>query len=169
MEFYGLRINEDKIFGVRDKTRATLACIESEIRQMIGYSGQLELELYNKLKGLIDETSKLQDSGSREDWLKSKEEMLKSVEDIYDAINKDEEHVLNLASPAQVAYLFYDVMKIPLSGTTRSVAKKEIKGLLKLKDEQGNIKYPVVKLYSEYKKMDTLMTKFFDNLPYFMS
>ena len=35
---------------------------------------------------------------------------------------------------------------------------------MKMKDEEGNPKYPVVHMYSEYKKLDTLMTKFFDCL-----
>ena len=75
---------------------------------------------------------------------------------------------MNLASPAQVADLFYNKLGIQHTGDKPSVAKSAIKSLLKEKDDEGKPKYPVVHLYSEYKNQDTLLTKFFDNLPYFM-
>ena len=73
-----------------------------------------------------------------------------------------------LSSPAQVAKLFFETMQIPFKGEKMSVAKKEIKPLLKMKNEDGTEKYKVVHLYSEWKKLNTLLTKFFDNLQYFM-
>lgn len=75
---------------------------------------------------------------------------------------------INLASPAQVANLFYDIMKIPCAGDKRSVSKSAIKPLLQMKNEDGSVKYPVVHLYSEWKKVDTLLVKFFDNLQNYM-
>ncbi len=73
-----------------------------------------------------------------------------------------------LSSPQQVAKLFFETLQMPFDGDKPSVAKKVIKPLLKMKDESGKDKYPVVHLYSEWKKLDTLLTKFFDNLQYFM-
>ena len=55
-----------------------------------------------------------------------------------------------------------------MQGDKKSVASKQIKPLLKAKNEDGTPTYPVVVMYADYKKKDTLMTKFYDNLPYFM-
>ena len=84
-----------------------------------------------------------------------------------DIFNSTEETV-NLASPAQVADLLFNRLQYPFDGEKISVAKKVLKGLMKAKDEEGNDKYPVAHLYSEWKKLDTLVTKFFDALPGFM-
>lgn len=163
MEFYGHRINEDKILGVRDRTKAKIVKIESEIRQIANYSSTKELEKYNELVKLINDSESDPDN---KEILKS---ILKATEELRDIINNDEEHPLNLASPAQVADLFYVKMGIPFkSGEKMSVAKGQLKGLLKERNEDGSPKYPIVHLYSDYKKEDTLVTKFFDNLPYFM-
>lgn len=80
---------------------------------------------------------------------------------------KDEEE-FNVGSPAQVADLFFNRLGIPFKGDKPSVAKKELKAFKGLKDEDGNPKYPIIDAYSEWKKQDTLLTKFFDNLPNFM-
>lgn len=168
MEFYGLRIDENKIAAVRDQSKAKLVCIESEIRQSVGYSKQNELDAYNELKQSMDEFSKADKEGTHEEREKANQKTLNAVDKLNKAIASDEEHILNLASPAQVAELFYDVLKIPFSGEKKSVAKKEVKGLLKAKNDDGSPKYPVVHMYSEYKKIDTLLTKFFDNLPNYM-
>lgn len=168
MEFYGLRIDENKIAAVRDQSKAKLVCIESEIRQSVGYSKQNELDAYNELKQSMDEFSKADKEGTHEEREKANQKTLDAVDKLNKAIASDEEHILNLASPAQVAELFYDVLKIPFNGEKKSVAKKEVKGLLKAKNEDGSPKYPVVHMYSEYKKIDTLLTKFFDNLPNYM-
>lgn len=163
MEFYGHRINEDKIFGVRDRTKAKVAKIESEIRQIVNYSSVKELELYNDVINLIERSEK--DTDNKE-LLK---ELINKSDELKAEMDNNTEHPLNLASPAQVSDLFYNKMGIPLGqGEKASVAKGQLKALLKEKNEDGSKKYPIVHLYSEYKKEDTLITKFFDNLPYFM-
>ena len=168
MEFYGHRIDEDKIAAVRDQTFARLACIESEIRQAVNYANEKELDAYNKLKEAMEVFKNADKNGTKEERNQANDATLQAVEDLNAAIASNEEHVLNLGSPSQVAELFYDVLKIPFSGEKKSVAKKEVKGLLKAKDDEGKPKYPVVHMYSDYKKLDTLRTKFFDNLPYYM-
>lgn len=163
MEFYGHRINEDKILGVRDRTKAKIVKIESEIRQIANYSSEKELKQYNELKELLDKSNENPDDSELLN------EIIKMTAELKNTINNDEDHPLNLASPAQVAELFYVKLGIPFkSGEKMSVAKGQLKGLLKEKNEDGSPKYPIVHLYSEYKKEDTLVTKFFDNLPYFM-
>ena len=168
MEFYGLRIDEDKIAAVRDQSKAKLVKIESEIRQSVGYSREDEIEAYNKLKEAVDEFNRADKDGTKAEREEANQKTLNAVEELNKAIASNEEHILNLASPSQVAELFYDTLQIPFSGEKKSVAKKEVKGLLKAKNDDGSPKYPVVHMYSEYKKIDTLLTKFFDNLPNFM-
>ena len=168
MEFYGHRLDEKKINSVRDQTRAQLSLIESEIRQLVSYSKEAELTLYAELKDLVNQAEEADKSN---DEVLSKQihtSLLETVEKLENAITADTANELNLGSPAQVAKLLFDDLEIPFTGDKKSVAKKELKPLLKAKDEEGNNKYPVVHLYSEYKRLDTLMTKFFDNLPYFM-
>ena len=163
MEFYGHRINEDKILGVRDRTKAKIVKIESQIRQLANYSSAKELEKYNELIDIISKSEKDPDNKELLQQTLTISNELKAIMD------NDETHPLNLASPAQVADLFYVKMGIPFkSGEKMSVAKGQLKGLLKEKNEDGSPKYPIVHLYSDYKKEDTLVTKFFDNLPYFM-
>lgn len=164
MEFYGHRIDEEKIVAVRDQTKAKIACIESEIRQLVNYASESELTAYNNLKAAMKSFEEADKHGTLEEREKTNALTLEAVEALKNAIAANTEHELNLASPSQVAELFYDVLEIPFSGEKKSVAKKEIKGLMKMKDEEGNPKYPVVHMYSEYKKLDTLMTKFFDCL-----
>lgn len=168
MEFYGHRIDEEKIAEVRDKSAAELALVESELRQLIKYSSEKEIEAYNQLKRLIDDIEKATKAEDMELQKELKESVVKYTEKLNVAIESNHEHVLNLASPAQVSKLFYDDLGIPFSGDKKSVAKKAISSLLKARNDDGTNKYPVVHLYSEYKKIDTLMTKFFDNLPNFM-
>lgn len=164
MEFYGHRIDEEKIAAVRDQTKAKIACMESEIRQLVNYASESELTAYNNLKEAMKNFEEADKHGTFEEREKTNALTLEAVEVLKNAIAANTEHELNLASPSQVAELFYDVLEIPFSGEKKSVAKKEIKGLMKMKDEEGNPKYPVVHMYSEYKKLDTLMTKFFDCL-----
>ena len=168
MEFYGHRIDEAKITAVRDQSKAKLVKIESEIRQIVGYSKEKELDAYKNLIEKMNEFTVADKSNDLEARHKANEETIQATENLNKAIQEDEDNILNLASPAQVAELFYDKLKIPFSGEKKSVAKKEIKGLLKAKNEDGTPKYPVVQLYSDYKKIDTLLTKFFDNLPNYM-
>lgn len=168
MEFFGHRLDERKIYGVRDKTKAELACIESEIRQDVGFSKPDEIDAYNHLKESIDAFSEVDSSGDEDARNNAIKCMLESTESLYSVIAKNEENQLNLGSPAQVAELFYDVLGYPMQGDKRSVASKQIKPLLKAKNDDGTQAYPVANMYAEYKKKDTLLVKFYDNLPYFM-
>lgn len=168
MEFFGHRLDERKIYGVRDKTKAELACIESEIRQAVGFSKPDEIDAYNHLKESIDAFSAVDNSGDEDARNNAIKGMLESTDGLYSVIAKNEENQLNLGSPAQVAELFYDVLGYPMQGDKRSVASKQIKPLLKAKNDDGTQAYPVANMYAEYKKKDTLLVKFYDNLPYFM-
>lgn len=168
MEFFGHRLDERKIYGVRDKTKAELACIESEIRQAVGFSKPDEIDAYNHLKESIDAFSAVDNSGDEDARNNAIKGMLESTDCLYSVIAKNEENQLNLGSPAQVAELFYDVLGYPMQGDKRSVASKQIKPLLKAKNDDGTQAYPVANMYAEYKKKDTLLVKFYDNLPYFM-
>ena len=168
MEFFGHRLDERKIYGVRDKTKAELACIESEIRQAVGFSKPDEIDAYNHLKESIDAFSEVDNAGDEDARNNAIKGMLESTESLYSVIAKNEENQLNLGSPAQVAELFYDVLGYPMQGDKRSVASKQIKPLLKAKNDDGTQAYPVANMYAEYKKKDTLLVKFYDNLPYFM-
>lgn len=168
MEFYGHRIDEEKIFAVRDQTKAEIACIESEIRQKVGFAKEVEVEAYNRLKARMEEFNVADKSGSKEERAQANQATIDATSELYRTIGEDHDHELNLASPSQVAELFYDVLGYPMQGDKKSVAKKQIKPLLKAKDDDGNLMYPVAKMYSDYKVKDTLMTKFFDNLTYYM-
>ena len=166
MEFYGHRLDEEKIYAVRDQTKAEIIMIESEIRQMINYASDDEVRAYKTLKEVLQKAKDAEKEGNTATNMnKQINELVKVLEE---TIKKNTDNELNLASPAQVADLFYNKLQIPFNGEKMSVAKKEIKALLKAKNEDGSNKYPIVHLYSEYKNKDTLMTKFFDNLPNFM-
>lgn len=168
MEFYGHRIDEEKIFAVRDQTKAEIACIESEIRQEVGFCKPAELDAYNKLKNAMRVYAEADKSGDAQARADANQSTIDATNNLYKTIADDHEHELNLASPSQVAELFYDVLGYPVQGDKKSVAKKQIKPLVKALDEDGNLMYPVAKMYSDYKVKDTLMTKFFDNLTYYM-
>lgn len=161
MEFYGHRIDERMIEGARVSTLADVVRLESEIRQLVNYSSTKELDLYNQLLQEIDNYNK---SESKE----STEKLEGLCGELRNVIDNDEEHPLNLAAPGQVATLFYDILEMPVPGDKKSVAKRELKALLKERNEDGSPKYPAVHLYSDYKKQSTLITKFFDNLQYYM-
>lgn len=169
MEFYGHRLDERMINGARASTQAEVLCIESEIRDLVGYRSDKEKELYGKLSEQREVYKDADASGDRDAINKAISEMEATCKELRGVIDTDEEHPLNLAAPGQVATLFYDVLKIPNPNTEgkKSVAKRELKALLKERNADGTPKYPVVHMYSEYKKQDTLVTKFFDNLQYF--
>lgn len=167
MEFWGHRLDEKKIYGVRDQTKAEIACIESEIRQKVNYADEKEIEAYNELKESLTQFESLNDA-SDDERETANNAMLEKVDNLYKVIAENHDHELNLGSPSQVAELFYDVLGYPMQGDKKSVASKQIKPLLKAKNEDGTPTYPVVVMYADYKKKDTLMTKFYDNLPYFM-
>lgn len=169
MEFYGHRLDERMINGARASTQAEVLCIESEIRDLVGYRSDKEKELYEKLSEQRAVYKDADASGDRDAINKAISEMEVTCKELRGVIDGDEEHPLNLAAPGQVATLFYDILKIPNPNTEgkKSVAKRELKALLKERNADGTPKYPVVHMYSEYKKQDTLVTKFFDNLQYF--
>lgn len=184
MEFYGHRLDEEKVNRVRDSNRRRMIEIEHEIRVLAKASDEEETQAFNTLSEIeqeikvldtrIAEKKKvLEDTSDNEiEQLKSDRQELfirrdEQIKLCREAIDNSSD-VINLASPAQVAKLLFERLEYPFSGEKMSVAKKEIKPLLKMKDEDGNDKYPVVHLYSEWKKLDTLLTKFFDNLQYFM-
>lgn len=171
MEFYGHRIDETKIANAKNQTLVNLALIESEIRQAVEYADDKELEAYNELKNIQNEIKAL-DKDTTESGKAKKEELESQLIDYCDklkgAISDNTKHVINLSAPGQVADLFYDVLKYPLQGDKKSVAKAVIKALLKEKNEDGSPKYPVANMYSKYKNEETLLSKFFDNLQYFM-
>lgn len=165
MEFYGHRIDESKILGARENTRADIVMIESEIRQEIQYANQAELDAYNELKAFREKINAEKDKEKHEELESHLGEYCVKLKA---AIDANTEKVLNLSAPGQVADLFYNKLGYPMQGDKMSVAKKEIKALTKEKNEDGTPKCPVAIMYSKYKNEETLMTKFFDNLPYFM-
>ena len=162
MEFFGHRIDESKILNARAETMANKSMIVSEIRQMIEYSSDKELETYNEIKNF---RSNKKESGLTEDEFNSK--LLELVTKLDGAIEANTQKQINLGSSAQVCDLFYNKLNIPCSEEKQSVAKKVVKGLMKEKNDDGTPKYPVVHLYSKYKNEETLLSKFFDNLIYF--
>ena len=173
MEFYGHRIDETKILNAREETKADLIMIESEIRQTVGYSDQKEFDKYNELKNVRNEIELLENKKDEQSKTRSRqlrETIPALTEEVKKAIAENTNNVLNLSAPGQVADLFYNKLGYPttLSEGKMSVAKKVYKGLMKEKDENGKPKYPVAGMYAKYKDKDTQLTKFFDNLPYFM-
>lgn len=182
MEFYGHRIDEAKIENIRKKYISEKLELELKVRDMIEYSDDNEKqvhkefddlnnkieELDNKLKALKENKgneSEIADVKSKRNELYEYKEKLqeKIVETIGSSLKE-----LNLASPQQVANLFFDVLGYPAPEEKKSVSKKVIKGLVKQKNTDGTLRYPVAKLYSDWKNVDTLLTKFFDNLPDYM-
>lgn len=166
MEFYGHRLNESKILGAREDTRANILMIEHEIRKSIQYNSQAENSLYEQLVDIKEQIKNEADHSKVDNDLIPK--MTSICEKMREVIDTDEDHAINLSAPGQVADLFYNKLGYPMPGDKMSVAKKELKALVKERDSEGNLKYPVASMYSKYKNETTLMTKFFDNLPYFM-
>ena len=173
MEFYGHRLDEAKILGIRDQTIAKIIMLESQIRQEINYASPEEIEKYNELKAIKEEINNINKSDSKlaSDELTNK--LKERAAELKKIITEDQKHPLNLASPAQVADLFYKSKEegglgYKCSGEKPSVAKRELKALVQEKNDDGTPKNKVAVLYSDYKKEDTLNTKFFDNLPYYM-
>ena len=233
MEFYGHRIDEEKIEDVRNKTVRKMINIEHQIRELAGMSNKKEQDevdilnsldsklvalekLLKEIRDIVDNiltdseieytneielnkiikesvdirnniisslSEEIKDSLSEFNISLDTEEsiiqlVLNKLKELSTAAKKQAnncksvfmstEDTINLASPAQVADLLFNRLKYPFDGEKISVAKKILKGLMKAKDADGNNKYPVAHLYSEWKKLDTLVTKFFDALPEFM-
>lgn len=153
MEFYGLRIDEEKIEQANTRSLNDMLLLEHRIRKIANYSSENEDKIYDSLL----EAKEAND-------LEKENSLLASLRSEIDA----SENVLNLNSPAQVSSLFYDILKYPCKDGDRSVGKKVIKSLTKAKDKDGGPKYPAVGLYREYKDLSSLVTKFFGKLPDFM-
>lgn len=155
MEFYGLRIDEEKIEKARAKSVEDMMLLEHKIRKIANYSSEKENEIYANLMGAIE---------NKESTKELKLSLFGALREEIDASDK----VLNLNSPAQVSSLFYDILGYPCKDGDRSVGKKVIKSLTKAKNKDGSVKYPAVGLYREYKDLSSLVTKFFGKLPDFM-
>lgn len=194
MEFYGHRIDENKIDRIRDDYIRQGLVLEHRIRQTANLSAEREEEAFKELYRIGDEIKKLETeiehlkkqkeeqetagnslSESQVCLLESLEEQCKDLSEKREIQEQEcrksideSENQFNCASPAQVAELFFDKMGIPPVDNVRTVAKKPLKSLCKMKNEDGSNKYPIVHLYSEWKNVDTLLTKFFDNLQNYM-
>ena len=155
MEFYGLRIDEEKIEKARDKSVEDMMLLEHKIRKIANYTSPKEDDIYSKLMEAINNKESTKDK---------KLSLFGELREEIDASS----NVLNLNSPAQVSSLFYDILKYPCKDGDRSVEKKVIKSLTKAKNSDGSPKYPAVGLYREYKDLSSLVTKFFGKLPDFM-
>lgn len=153
MEFYGLRIDEEKIEQANTKSLNDMLLLEHRIRKIANYSSENEDKIYASLLEAKEANN-----------LEKESSLLASLRAEIDA----SENVLNLNSPAQVSSLFYDILKYPCKDGDSSVGKKVIKSLTKAKDKDGSPKYPAVGLYREYKDLSSLVTKFFGKLPDFM-
>lgn len=185
MEFYGHRLDENKVNRVREDSRINLIEIEHKIRKLGNLSDNIEDSEYDKFVSIKNKIAELNNNldilkteqdeftaDKIEGVKKEKESLFVELESISvglkDYMDNKSENKLNLAAPQQVGKLFFETLGITSVSGSNSVAKKELKPLLKMKNEDGTDKYPIVHLYSEWKKIDTLMTKFFDNLPDFM-
>lgn len=179
MEFYGIRIDEEKIEQVKQRQITGKLKIEHEIRKVANIALSEEDKWFSLIDKYLNEEQTLRaqlDSEEITDEFieKTKKEIQSIIEkriELQDNIREkfdNQENGLNLASPAQVADLFYNKLGLPLKEDKPSVSKKVLKQYLKLKDDNGNPKYPFVNMYTDWKRLDTLLTKFFDNLPYFM-
>lgn len=168
MEFYGIRIDEEKIENTKQKQITDKMLIEHEIRKIAGVCLDDEEDYINKIKEYTALEKEMRDKNEDKDKINNvvslRIELQKKLRDMFDS----QEDGINLASPAQVADLFYNKLGLPLREEKPSVGKKVLKQYLKLKDDDGNPKYPFVNLYTDWKKLDTLLVKFFDNLPNFM-
>jgi len=165
-EFYGHVLDEKKIDTVKDMSKVKQGIVEVEIRKIVGYSNSAEISLMEELKTMYAEVEKGLNIGA--DIGSIRKEMLAKLKELVEVIEGNKDVKFNIGSPLQVAKLFYDDLKIPTKDGKRSVAESIRKQYMEEKNEEGEIKYPVVHLYDEYKKLDTLLTKFFDNLPVFM-
>ena len=169
MEFYGHRLDEEKVMSIRAKTIARREILESKIRQHIKYNSDKELDLFNQVTKALDALENNEDKDKTNELT---DDLLRLAAELKKEMDESKDHPLNLASPAQVATLFFTTKEegglgYKLSGDKPSVAKKELKALVQEKNEDGSPKNPVAVMYSDYKKEDTLLVKFFDNLIYY--
>ena len=182
MEFYGHRIDEEKIEKTKVEQVTQKLLLEEEFRKIVGYSNDREQQLYDEIKYIIKSidvvdkelAKKDLEEGRREELKEQKaaliDERIDNARLLREEIDKSEK-VINLASPAQMAQLFFADRKIPVKPDEEgkfSVSKKVLKQFDNLKNEDGTLKYPEIAVYKKWKSLDTLLTKFFDSLPDFM-
>lgn len=151
-EFYGLRINEDKIEAVRKKNIVDIALYEHEFRKVAGLCVNDELVIAEQLKASIADSEDMADDAA--------EKLAQQLNNIVAEVGN-----LNMNAPQQVANLLYDKYKWPLTEDgKKSMGKKVIKPYMSAKDDAGNLLYPEVTWYRKYKDAVTLDTKFFGKL-----
>lgn len=192
MEFYGHRLNEEKIEEVKESNIMRMMEIEYNFRKEIKYASERETDLYNQIayyrgvlenlnKELKELTNKFENADKAEQLNLQKDiefkkaqikDIRKKVIDVCDNLRREidsSDKALNMAAPGQVAEVLYNIYDLsPDEDGKKSVSKKVLKQYLNLKDENGNPKYPLINMYSEWKKLETLVSKFFDNLQYYM-
>ena len=180
MEFYGHRIDEEKIEQTKNEQLTQKLILEADFRKQIDYSSPIEDELNGQLKEVVGELSgifkSLNNTNLSDEEIKDLKEQRDNLintridisNQLRDAIGKNE-RVVNMASPAQMAQLFFVERKIPFKEDEKpSVGKKVLKEYTQMKNPDGKPKYPEIDIYRKWKDLDTLLTKFFDNLPDYM-
>lgn len=150
MEFYGHRIDVQKIEETRKNYILKENILELQLREI----------------GNLGSASERVERNSIIERYNNKEDTDTLINDI-EKLKENMEDVVNFGAPVQVASLFYNRLGIPADGSN-SVAGKVLKPLLKEKNEDGTPKYPIVHTYAEWKKANTMLTKFFDKLQDFM-
>lgn len=171
MEFYGHRLDEDKIEQTKNINIVKLMVEEHGIRDIAGYSSEAEIKLFNRLIEKQAEANRLIKEKADNSTINAVlDEAVRICDSMRYTIDNDTVHPFNLAAPAQVAELFFspDKLGIPFSEEKISVNKKILKQYTKMKDKDGKPKYPIINKYTEWKRLSTLLTKFFDNLQYYM-
>ena len=157
MEFYGLRIDEDKIENARLRTLRDKLLLEHRIRLVGGMVTDKEVELLKELDVI--------DVNGDKDAL---DKLLKECEEVFTHEIAGLGSSFNLGSAQQACKYFYEDLGIECPQEKPSVAKGVIKQLKKLKNEDGSNKYQVIHDYADYKEMDTQLSKFYTQLPNYM-
>ena len=157
MEFYGLRIDEDKIENARLRTLRDKLLLEHKIRLVGGMVTDKEVELLKELDVI--------DVNGDKDAL---DKLLKECEEVFTHEIAGLGSSFNLGSAQQACKYFYEDLGIECPQEKPSVAKGVIKQLKKLKNEDGSNKYQVIHDYADYKEMDTQLSKFYTQLPNYM-
>ena len=167
-EFFGHRLDENKIEAVKQDYIEQTALLESKIRAEAKLCQVGEDELRRKLELARMSDKDAEKLSDEEKKLRKEAQAIGApqlAKELKELMSMD---VFNIDSPKQLAKLFYETMGMPETSKGRSVAKDAIKALLEHKHPDGTLKYPIVKYYQEYKAADTLLTKFFDNLSDYM-
>lgn len=178
MEFYGHKIDVNQIEKTRTEQVTQKLSYEATFRNLVGYASDLENDLNDRLKGIISEISSISKklksaSGAEKEFMQEQlnalvEDRIEVSNQLREAINNNP-RVINMASPSQMAQLFFVERKIPFKeGETPSVGKKVLKQYLNMKNPDGKLKYPEIDIYRKWKDLDTLLTKFFENLQSYM-